>query len=38
MDINKQSIIEETGISYTLRGDYYLPDLKLPEDKETRSV
>lgn len=21
---------EKTGISYTLQGDYYLPDLKLP--------
>ena len=23
---------EKTGISYTLHGDYYLPDLKLPEE------
>ncbi len=22
---------EQTGISYTLQGDYYLPDLTLPE-------
>lgn len=29
---------EETGISYTLQGDYYLPDLTLPEDTETRSI
>ena len=28
----KQHITDErTGISYTLQGDYYLPDLKLPE-------
>ena len=28
----KQRITDErTGISYTLQGDYYLPDLKLPE-------
>ena len=28
----KQLITDErTGISYTLQGDYYLPDLKLPE-------
>lgn len=27
---------ETTGISYTLQGDYYLPDLKLPtEEKES---
>ena len=30
----KQHIIDEkTGISYTLHGDYYLPDLELPEQK-----
>lgn len=29
---------ERTGISYTLQGDYYLPDLTLPEDTETRSI
>ena len=26
---------ERTGIGYTLQGDYYLPDLKLPAEKET---
>ena len=25
---------EQTGISYTLQGDYYLPDLKLPEQDD----
>lgn len=25
---------EKTGISYTLHGDYYLPDLVLPAEKE----
>lgn len=25
---------EQTGISYTLVGDYYLPDLTLPEEKQ----
>lgn len=25
---------EQTGISYTLVGDYYLPDLTLPEQEE----
>ena len=30
----KQHIIDEkTGIPYTLHGDYYLPDLELPEQK-----
>ena len=26
---------EKTGISYTLHGDYYLPDLKLPVKEES---
>ena len=31
----KQHYIDEkTGISYTLQGDYYLPDLTLPAEKE----
>ena len=25
---------EKTGISYTLQGDYYLPNLALPQEKE----
>ena len=25
---------EKTGIGYTLQGDYYLPDLTLPAEKE----
>ncbi|MCI2056948.1 MAG: TnpV protein [Oscillibacter sp.] len=29
---------ENTGISYTLHGDYYLPDLKLPEQPELRPI
>lgn len=30
----KQDYIDEkTGISYTLQGDYYLPDLALPAEK-----
>ena len=28
---------EKTGISYTLHGDYYLPDLELPAEEE-RSI
>ncbi len=32
--MEKQYINEETGISYTLHGDYYLPDLALPPQKE----
>ena len=35
----KQHYIDEkTGISYTLQGDYYLPDLVLPTEKGNRSV
>ena len=30
----KQQIMDEsTGISYTLRGDYYVPNLVLPEEE-----
>ena len=29
---------EQTGISYTLHGDYYLPDLILPEEKDKRPI
>lgn len=25
---------EKTGISYTLQGDYYLPDLELPAEEQ----
>lgn len=31
--MKKHIVNEKTGISYTLVGDYYLPDLKLPETK-----
>lgn len=35
----KQHYIDEkTGISYTLQGDYYLPDLVLPNENETNSI
>ena len=36
--MKKQFTEEKTGISYTLQGEYYLPDLALPEEKETRSI
>lgn len=29
---------EQTGIRYTLHGDYYLPDLVLPEDEDKRPI
>ena len=29
---------EQTGISYTLHGDYYLPDLALPGLEDTRPI
>lgn len=29
---------EKTDISYTLQGDYYLPDLILPDEKEERHI
>ena len=32
--MNKHFTDEKTGINYTLQGDYYLPDLVLPAEKE----
>lgn len=32
--MNKHITDEKTGISYTLQGDYYLPDLVLPPEEE----
>lgn len=35
----KQYYIDErTGIRYTLQGDYYLPDLTLPNENETKPI
>ena len=31
--MEKRIFNEQTGISYTLQGDYYLPDLSLPEQE-----
>lgn len=33
MELQNHITDEKTGISYTLCGDYYLPDLSLPEEK-----
>lgn len=33
MELEKHITDEKTDISYTLCGDYYLPDLSLPEEK-----
>ena len=32
--MKKHIIDEKTGIGYTLQGDYYIPDLALPPEKE----
>ena len=34
--MKKRIYNEQTGISYTLQGDYYLPDLKLPEQEDNQ--
>lgn len=31
--MEKRIYNEQTGISYSLQGDYYLPDLKLPDEE-----
>lgn len=33
MELEQHITDEKTGISYTLCGDYYLPDLSLPEEQ-----
>ena len=38
MSLPKHITNEQTGISYTLHGDYYLPDLVLPEDEDKRPI
>ena len=35
MELKKHYTNEQTGISYTLHGDFYLPDLKLAEENIT---
>ena len=36
--MEKHIVDEKTGISYTLQGDYYIPDLTLPPEKDTRPI
>ena len=36
--MEKHIIDERTGISYTLQGDYYIPDLTLPPETDNRSI
>ena len=33
MELKSHITDEKTGIGYTLCGDYYLPDVSLPEDE-----
>ena len=35
MELEKHYTNEQTGISYTLNGDFYLPDIKVPEENIT---
>ncbi len=36
--MEKHIIDEKTGISYTLQGDYYIPNLTLPPEDDTRPI
>ena len=37
--MTKQYLLDEkTGIDYTFQGDYYLPDVVLPDDKAQESI
>lgn len=33
-----KSLFEQLGGTYTLQGDYYLPDLALPTEEETQPM
>ena len=36
--MEKHIINEKTGISYTLQGDYYIPDFILPPETDSRPI
>lgn len=36
--MERHIVDEKTGISYTLQGDYYLPDLGLPPETDNRPI
>ena len=36
--MKKHIVNEKTGISYTLQGDYYIPDLTLPPETDSRPI
>ena len=38
MNLPKHITNEKTGISYPLHGDYYLPNLKIPELEDNRPI
>lgn len=38
MNLPKHTTDKETGISYTLHGDYYLPDFVLPPETDNRPI
>ena len=35
MELKKHYTNEQTGIRYTIHGDFYLPDIKVPEENIT---
>ena len=36
--MKKHIVNEKTGISYTLQGDYYIPDITLPPETDNRPI
>ena len=36
--MEKHIVDEKTGIGYTLQGDYYIPNLTLPPEDDTRPI
>ena len=37
-ELKKEYIDEKTGITYTLKGDYYIPNIAIPRTTRTRNI
>ena len=37
-ELRKENINERTGITYTLKGDYYIPNIAIPKARRTGNI
>ena len=37
-ELRKENINERTGITYTLKGDYYIPNIAIPKARKTGNI